>query len=301
MAASVESKFILDGTVFDVGYHDRKRTRAMVVCSVIGTTDTSGAYEEAVEAAVADVGTTLTYDGKAIPMHSARAKKWGAGKCMVTLIYAYGEGAAPLQDAFSFARERGFGEKRKKTFHVINPETGEVSDAPVGEKFYLIDCATANPDTNEGTLGLFSRNRKRPLAIVSVPTVLDTNPIGEVAEHYGVVNQDDVVINGILRAGGTLKFMGCQVEPVDLRTGLVYVIRYVFHWFPAGWGTYKLIIGNEVDVTLCDQTFLFLPTYYIYHDEHRDVDFANLFPTHDGTGPAPPTSAEPGPSGPIPL
>lgn len=294
---TVDQTYVFDGSRLERNYQDARRSRAIVICSVSGLDDTTEAKTQAINAAVAAVGTTYTDGSLDIPLLSTNADIWATGQAWVTLNYGFSYASNPTLDPWSLAPIRYFGEDRDPMFtRIYRDASGELQSEDItqpGIYEYLsamTDGFDEVPTPPDKAISINRQDRRRvPVFQIDVPAgALDFNPLAVMADLVRHHNSDTVTIAGHDFGPGQLRCVGWQGNAVDQQGEVRRPSHYAFLYKPTGFFRRSLEV-KQVYVGPPSPTsgLRDIGIQYILTIEPASpsASFADGFPTFNGVGP----------------
>lgn len=262
--ATVDKQYVLDGTRLTRSYIHRERNQAVVIVYLSNVTNDESGKNEAINAAVASVGSTFTHGSETLPLDVAHADIWALGKARVRLVYRRTSATDPARAAFDTCDEVGFSFRWRTKWWIWDTSSNTLTAAPL-DTVYTLGSSER----------LWGERYRSPISRVSVDTVLDSNPVSTVGTLYRKINSDAVVIGGVTRAPYTLRFWNPQVNAIDTPDGVRWPTQYVYEYAQDTFTEYELDIdGSDVLIKT------------IPPQSENLAAFAGQFPTHDaGNGP----------------
>lgn len=206
-----------------------------------------------------------------------------------TVLYGHSQASNPTLDPWRMARCRYFNDRRApRATRVYRDGAGEKTSETflVTETLVFDDPFIARGEPGETLYVILSKIRL-PVFQIDVPVgLLADNPLDVMEDLVGKVNADDVVIDDFTFVAGRLKFIAPQWDSIDRQGEVKRPTFYSFHYCPGGWGSATVVHG-QVLVGEPDEVGRKQIVYQwtVVHDPYDDEDFADAFPTFNGSGP----------------
>lgn len=249
MAVTIEAVDITGRSWFTKGISNRRYDRAMRVFRVSGLNNYGPLagnqdYIDAINAITAQYG-VFHHNDVTLPLRTTTVRKIGTNKCEVHCEYGRGSWSVPTAPAHTLAQYRVV----SAPVEWYRRKFGIDGGIQLGNGGTGIDGAPIPVGTPDGVLHFLAAGDQydpaavprawiwdRPALQMSIPTVLDFNPIPRVFPSLDTINGDTIKFGGYRFAPYTVRLDGLSVTAEQQSGGnVLYGVWYHFTCVRTGW------------------------------------------------------------------